>query len=308
MPTLRIATRKSALALWQAEHVAARLRAAHPGLDVQLLRMSTRGDKILDAPLAKIGGKGLFVKELETGILEGRADLAVHSMKDVPVAFPEGLQLRAVLAREDPFDAFVSNEFAALDALPQGARLGTSSLRRQAQIQALRPDLRILALRGNVNTRLAKLDAGEYDAVVLACAGLKRLGLAARIRQTLTPNHCLPAVGQGAIGVECRSDDPHIHALLAPLDDLDAHDRIRAERAMNRRLDGGCQVPIAGYAERDGDDLRLRGLVAEPDGGRRITAEARAPRDRAEALGRQVADELLAQGAGAILDRLAHAG
>ena len=304
MPLIRIATRKSALALWQTEHVAARLRAAHPGLDIKLLPLSTQGDKILDSPLAKIGGKGLFVKELEAAILEERADLAVHSMKDVPVALPEGLRLQTILPRENPYDAFVSNAYATLDALPPGARLGTSSLRRQAQIQTLRPDLEILSLRGNVNTRLAKLDAGEYDAIVLACAGLERLGMAARIRQTLTSDISLPAIGQGAIGIECRARAADLHALLAPLDDPGAHDRIRAERALNQRLNGGCQVPIAGYAELDGDTLWLRGLVAEPDGSRRITAEARAPRAQAEALGTQVADALLSQGAGDILARL----
>ena len=307
MPPIRIATRKSALALWQARHVAERLKAAHPGIEVELLPLSTKGDKILDSPLAKIGGKGLFVKELEIGILEGRADIAVHSMKDVPAAFPEGLQLHAILEREDPFDAFVSNTFESLDALPQGARLGTSSLRRQAQVQARRPDLRVLSLRGNVNTRLAKLDAGEYDAILLACAGLKRLGFQTRIRQSLTADLSLPATGQGAIGIECRGADPDIHALLAPLDDADTHGRVRAERAMNQRLNGGCQAPIAGYAELDGDALYLRGLVGETDGSRLITAEARAPRTRAEALGRQVAEDLLAQGADQILARLTDA-
>lgn len=301
MPPIRIATRKSALALWQTRHVAERLKAAHPGIEVELLPLSTQGDKILDSPLAKIGGKGLFVKELEAGILEGRADIAVHSMKDVPIAFPEGLQLQAILEREDPFDAFVSNTFESPDALPEGARLGTSSLRRQAQIQARRPDLRVLNLRGNVNTRLAKLDAGEYDAILLACAGLKRLGFRERIRRTLTADISLPAIGQGAIGIECRGEDPAIHALLAPLDDANTHCRVRAERAMNRRLNGGCQAPIAGYAELDGDTLYLRGLVGEVDGSRLITAEARAPRTRAEALGEQVAENLLTQGADEIL-------
>lgn len=304
MPPIRIATRKSALALWQTRYVAERLEAAHPGIEVELLPLSTQGDKILDSPLAKIGGKGLFVKELEAGILEGRADIAVHSMKDVPIAFPEGLQLQAILEREDPFDAFVSNAFESPDALPEGARLGTSSLRRQAQIQARRPDLRVLNLRGNVNTRLAKLDAGEYDAILLACAGLKRLGFQERIRRSLTADISLPAIGQGAIGIECRSEDPAIHALLAPLDDAGTHCRVRAERAMNRRLNGGCQAPIAGYAELDGDTLYLRGLVGEVDGSRLITAEARAPRNQAEALGEQVAEDLLAQGADGILARL----
>ena len=304
-PTLRIATRKSPLALWQAEHVAARLRALHPGLTVELVGMSTQGDKILDTPLAKLGGKGLFVKELEQGMLEGRADIAVHSMKDVPVELPAGLHLPVILEREDPRDAFVSNRFERFSDLPQGARVGTSSLRRQCQLTARRPDLDIQPLRGNVNSRLAKLDGGEFDAILLAAAGLIRLGFAERIRSRLTIEESLPAIGQGAVSIECREDDPRTLALLAPLHHPDTADCIRAERAMNRRLQGGCQVPIAGHARLEGDELRLRGLVGTPDGSRVLMAEHRAPRDQAEALGTRVAEDLLAQGAGDILRALA---
>ena len=299
---LRIATRKSPLALWQAEHVAARLRQLHPGLRVELIGMVTRGDQILDSPLAKIGGKGLFVKELEQGLLDGRADLAVHSMKDVPVDFPPGLGLAVILAREDPRDAFVSNTYAAFDELPQGARVGTSSLRRQCQIRERRPDLQISDLRGNVNTRLAKLDAGEYDAIILAGAGLKRLQMADRIRALLDPAISLPAIGQGAIGIETRSDDPAINALLAPLNDPKTHTRVLAERALNERLSGGCQVPIAGFAELEGETLWLRALVGYPDGSRVLRAENRGPASQAEALGVALAEDLLDQGARSILD------
>ena len=306
---LRIATRKSQLALWQAGHVRDRLLAAHPGLRVELLPLSTQGDRILDVPLAKIGGKGLFVKELETAMLEGRADLAVHSMKDVPMDFPPGLGLGAILAREDPHDAFVSNAYPALEALPEGARVGTSSLRRQCQLRALRPDLRILDLRGNVNTRLRKLDDGEYDAIVLASAGLLRLGMGERIRARIPASTSLPAVGQGAIGVETRNDDAGLRALLAPLDDADCGDCVRAERAMNRALQGGCQVPIAGFAVIEGaDQLWLRGLVGSNDGARIVRAEARGPRAEAERLGAGLAATLLAQGADAILRELWAAG
>jgi hydroxymethylbilane synthase len=302
--TLRIATRKSPLALWQAEHVSAALRRLYPELVVEIVGMTTRGDKILDAPLAKVGGKGLFVKELEQGMLEGSADIAVHSMKDVPVDFPEGLHLPVILEREDPRDAFVSDRFDGLDALPQGARVGTSSLRRQCQILDRRPDLHIEPLRGNVNTRLAKLDAGDYDAIILAAAGLKRLGFAARIRRVLDPAQSLPAIGQGAIGIECRVDDPRTNALIAPLHHADTADRVRAERAMNHRLQGGCQVPIAGHATLDGDQLQFVGLVGDPDGSRIIRARTEGPRTVAEDLGRQVAEALLDQGAGAILRAL----
>ncbi|MDH1054025.1 hydroxymethylbilane synthase [Aquipseudomonas alcaligenes] len=296
---IRIATRKSALALWQAEYVKARLEQAHPGLKVSLVPMVSRGDKLLDAPLAKIGGKGLFVKELETALLENEADIAVHSMKDVPMDFPEGLGLFCICEREDPRDAFVSNTYDSLDALPPGSVVGTSSLRRQAQLLARRPDLKIHFLRGNVNTRLAKLDAGEYDAIILAAAGLIRLGFEARIRASISVDDSLPAGGQGAVGIECRTADAEIHALLAPLHHAETAARVAAERALNKRLNGGCQVPIACYALLEGEQLWLRGLVGQPDGGLLLRAEGRG--SDAEALGVQVAEQLLAQGAEAIL-------
>ncbi len=298
---IRIATRKSALALWQAEFVKAQLEHFHPGLQVELVPMSTQGDKILDTPLAKIGGKGLFVKELEAAMLEGRADIAVHSMKDVPVEFPEGLQLQTICEREDPRDAFVSNNFATLADLPAGAVVGTSSLRRQCQLKAQRPDLQIRDLRGNVNTRLAKLDAGEYDAIILAAAGLIRLGFEERIRTHLPVEQSLPANGQGAVGIECRSDDTNIQALLAPLEHLPTRQAVLAERAMNRRLQGGCQVPIGAFAVHQGDELWLRGLVGSLDGQQILHAEVRGSALDAEALGLQLAEQLLQLGAGAIL-------
>lgn len=296
---IRIATRKSALALWQAEYVKARLEQAHPGLTVSLVPMVSRGDKLLDAPLAKIGGKGLFVKELETALLENEADIAVHSMKDVPMDFPEGLGLFCICEREDPRDAFVSNTYDSLDALPAGSIVGTSSLRRQAQLLARRPDLKIQFLRGNVNTRLAKLDAGEYDAIILAAAGLIRLGFEERIRSSISVDDSLPAGGQGAVGIECRSVDSEIHALLAPLHHAETATRVIAERALNKRLNGGCQVPIACYALLEGEQIWLRGLVGQPDGSQLLRAEGRG--NDAEALGVQVAEQLLAQGAEAIL-------
>lgn len=298
---IRIATRKSALALWQAEHVKAGLEKAHPGLEVTLVPMVSRGDKLLDSPLSKIGGKGLFVKELENALLADEADIAVHSMKDVPMDFPEGLGLFCICEREDPRDAFVSNTYASLDDLPQGAIVGTSSLRRQTQLLARRPDLLIHFLRGNVNTRLAKLDAGEYDAIILAAAGLIRLGFGDRIAHNLSVEHSLPAGGQGAVGIECRSADTELHALLAPLNHADTASRVVAERAMNKHLNGGCQVPIACYAELEGDTLWLRGLVGQPNGELLLSAEARAPRTDAAALGVQVAEQLLGQGAAEIL-------
>lgn len=298
---IRIATRKSALALWQAEYVKSALERAHPGLRVSLVPMVSRGDKLLDAPLAKIGGKGLFVKELETALLENEADIAVHSMKDVPMDFPEGLGLFCICEREDPRDAFVSNRFDSLDALPAGSIVGTSSLRRQAQLLARRPDLRIHFLRGNVNTRLAKLDAGEYDAIILAAAGLIRLGFEDRIRSSISVDDSLPAGGQGAVGIECRTADAEVHALLAPLHHRDTAVRVNAERALNKRLNGGCQVPIACYAVLEGDQLWLRGLVGQPDGGQLLRAEARASADEAEQLGVRVAEDLLGQGAETIL-------
>lgn len=298
---IRIATRKSALALWQAEYVKSALERAHPGLRVSLVPMVSRGDKLLDAPLAKIGGKGLFVKELETALLENEADIAVHSMKDVPMDFPEGLGLYCICEREDPRDAFVSNRFDSLDALPAGSIVGTSSLRRQAQLLARRPDLRIHFLRGNVNTRLAKLDAGEYDAIILAAAGLIRLGFEDRIRSSISVDDSLPAGGQGAVGIECRTADAEVHALLAPLHHRDTAVRVNAERSLNKRLNGGCQVPIACYAVLEGDQLWLRGLVGQPDGGQLLRAESRAPAGEAEQLGVRVAEDLLGQGAETIL-------
>jgi len=303
---IRIATRQSPLALWQAEHVAARLEQAFPGLKTQLVKMTTRGDKILDAPLAKIGGKGLFVKELEQGMLEGTADIAVHSMKDVPVEFPDGLHLAAILTREDPTDAFVSNHYKTLDDLPATARIGTSSLRRQCQIKEKFPNAEILSLRGNVNTRLAKLDAGEYDAIILASAGLKRLGMAERITECLATQVSLPAIGQGAIGIECRVNDPFINDMLQVLHDQETGLCVKAERAMNARLSGGCQVPIAGFAELQGDQLFMRGLVGNPDGSVLYRSEFTGTVDQAEAIGVHIAEHLLAQGADKILEALYH--
>lgn len=303
----RIATRKSQLALWQAEHVADALRRAHPGIRLELLPLSTQGDHILDVPLAKIGGKGLFVKELETAMIEGRADLAVHSMKDVPMDLPEELCLGAILPREDPLDAFVSNRFATLAELPLGACVGTSSLRRQCQLRAARPDLRIADLRGNVNTRLRKLDDGEYDAIVLAAAGLLRLGMAPRIRERLAIDQSLPAVGQGAIGVEVRADDAQLLALLRSLDDADCATAVRAERALNRTLHGGCQVPIAAHAMFSADrrELHLRALVGSLDGRTIVRTEQRGDPVDAEAMGVRGGNELLARGAAAILSGIA---
>jgi len=299
---LRIATRKSALALWQAEYVKARLEQLDPSIQVSLVPMVSRGDQLLDSPLAKIGGKGLFVKELETAILNDEADLAVHSMKDVPMQFPEGLGLYAICEREDPRDAFVSNQYDRVDSMPAGSIVGTSSLRRQAQLMARRPDLQVRFLRGNVNTRLAKLDAGEYDAIILAAAGLMRLGFDSRIRYAMPPEESLPAGGQGAVGIECRTSDTQLHALLAQMNDEDSALRVRAERALNTRLNGGCQVPIACYAERANGSLWLRGLVGDPDGTTMLRAEARGSEADPESLGIAVAEDLLSQGAQAILD------
>ena len=302
MNLVRIATRKSALALWQANFVKAELEAAHPGLQVELVPMSTQGDKILDTPLAKIGGKGLFVKELETAMLEGRADIAVHSMKDVPVDFPEGLMLHTICQREDPRDAFVSNSYQQLADLPQGAVVGTSSLRRQCQIKAMRPDLQIKDLRGNVNTRLAKLDAGEFDAIILASAGLIRLGFEARIASFLDVSTSLPANGQGAVGIECRSDDLVVQQLLAPLEHQETRICVLAERAMNRKLQGGCQVPIGAFAVLQQNELWLRGLVGQLDGSEILRSEIKGEATQAEQLGTQLAEQLLALGADRILD------
>jgi hydroxymethylbilane synthase len=301
---LLIATRKSPLALWQAEHVRARLLEAHPGLQVELVTLSTQGDRILDSPLAKIGGKGLFVKELEQGMLEGHADIAVHSMKDVPVEFPPGLGIGAILEREDPQDAFVSNRFGSVDELPQGARVGTSSLRRQCQLRAWRPDLELRDLRGNVNTRLGRLDQGDYDAIVLACAGLKRLGMASRITRALTPEELLPAIGQGVIGIECRLEDETIRQLIQPLDHGPTRLRIRAERAFNATLSGGCQAPVAGFSLLGNDLLELRGLVGRPDGSEIVRGQISGPVQDAGTLGRELAEELLSRGARQILEAL----
>lgn len=298
---LRIATRESPLALWQAEHVRARLEAAHPGLDVQLVPMTTRGDQLLDTSLATAGGKGLFVKELEQAMLENRADLAVHSMKDVPAQQPEGLSLIAFLEGEDPRDAFVSNHYHRLDELPPGARVGTSSMRRQTQLAARRPDLKIGLLRGNVGTRLRRLDEGRFDAILLACAGLRRLGLGDRIRESLDVEQFIPAIGQGVIGIEARSDDARTRALMAVLHDPLSEIRLTAERALNARLGGSCQVPVAGHAIVTGGRLRLQALVGAPDGSRTVRDHIEGDCADAPALGARLAERLLAQGAREIL-------
>jgi hydroxymethylbilane synthase len=301
---LKIATRKSPLALWQANFVRDRLMAEHKGLQVELVTMLTQGDKILDTPLAKIGGKGLFIKELEQGMLEGEADIAVHSMKDVPMDLPKGFTLPVICEREVPLDAFVSHHYDSIDDLPEGACVGTSSLRRSSQILALRPDLQILSLRGNVQTRLSKLYHGDFDAIILASAGLIRLQLEDRIRNRIQPELILPAVGQGAVGIECREDDEETMQLLACLNDKPTSIRVRAERAFNHRLEGGCQVPIGGYAELEGNKLWLRGLVASPDGHRLIRGEIHGSVEEAESLGRALAEDLLGRGADRILAEL----
>lgn len=301
---LRIATRKSPLALWQANHVKDALVAAHPQLEVELVTMTTKGDKILDAPLAKVGGKGLFVKELENALLEGRADIAVHSMKDVPMEFPDGLGLAVICEREDPSDAFVSNHHDSLQSVPRGANVGTSSFRRQCQLRRARPDLVVTDLRGNVGTRLEKLDAGNYDAIILASAGLKRLQLGDRIRQQIPYDECLPAGGQGAIGIECRTEDIATMQLIDCLHHQDTATRVTAERAVNARLQGGCQVPIASFAELVGEHLFIRALVGRVDGSELLFAQREGDPHEAEALGVTVAEDLLAQGADVILQEL----
>jgi len=298
---IRIATRKSPLALWQAEEVSRQLKQLHPELEIELVKMVSKGDKFLDAPLAKIGGKGLFVKELEQAMLDGEADIAVHSMKDVPMEFPEGLHLSVIMEREDPTDAFVSNKYKNLQDLPENARIGSSSLRRQLQIKEMMPGAEMLNLRGNVNSRLQKLDDGEFDAIILASAGLIRLEFNERIADRIAPEQSLPSVGQGAVGIECREGDAQIEALIAPLNHRDTHTRLSAERAMNHRLHGGCQVPIAGYAILEGDEIYLRGLVGRPDGSEVVRAQIRGPRDQAEALGTELAEQLLNDGADVIL-------
>ncbi|MDX8240006.1 hydroxymethylbilane synthase [Acinetobacter pittii] len=304
MKTLKIATRQSPLALWQAEHIRARLQELHPDLTVELVKFVTQGDKILDTPLAKIGGKGLFVKELEAALLDGRADLAVHSMKDVPMALPGGLTLAVICEREDPFDAFVSNQFEKFADLPQGAKVGTSSLRRKSQILKQRPDLQIIDLRGNVGTRLAKLDEGQYDAIILASAGLKRLGLSERIRHCLTPDISLPAVGQGALGLECRAADQDVLALIQPLLHQETDICVRAERAFNAYLEGGCQVPIAGYATLQNGKIHIEGRVGSADGQTLLRAELTDEANNAQQLGENLARNLLDQGAGELLKAL----
>lgn len=304
MKTLKIATRQSPLALWQAEHIRARLEAMHADLTVELVTFVTQGDKILDTPLAKIGGKGLFVKELEAALMDGRADLAVHSMKDVPMALPEGLGLAVICEREDPLDAFVSNHYASFADLPQGAKVGTSSLRRKCQILKARPDIEIIDLRGNVGTRLSKLDDGQYDAIILASAGLKRLGLAERIRHTIQPDVSLPAVGQGALGLECRSQDQAVLDLILPLMHAETNVCVRAERAFNAYLEGGCQVPIAGYATLQNGQLQIEGRVGSVDGQTILKAVQFGAPEQAEMLGEELAKALLAQGAGELLKAL----
>jgi hydroxymethylbilane synthase len=301
MGALRIATRKSPLALWQAEHVGALLRGQHPDVDIELVPLSTQGDRMLDAPLAKVGGKGLFIKELEHALLEERADIAVHSLKDVPVEIPAGLSLPVFLARADPRDALVSNHHDSLAALPPGASVATSSLRRRCQLLAARSDLDVVTIRGGVHTRLERLDDGDFDALILASAGLERLGMGERVREVLEPEVMLPAVGQGVLGIECRDGDTRIERLVAPLGDADCAARVSAERAMNARLGGGCQVPIAGFAELDGAELELRALVASIDGSKVLREQARGPRDEAERLGETVAERLLEKGAERIL-------
>ena len=302
MTTLRLATRESALALWQTEHVAARLREVHPGLEVVLVPMTTRGDQLQDRPLSEVGGKGLFLKELEVAMMEGRADAAVHSLKDVPMELDGPIELAAVLERANPFDAFVSVKYEALEELPYGAKVGTSSLRRQALLRAHRPDLKLVDLRGNVNTRLAKLDAGDYDAIVLACAGLERLGLGERIRERLTAPRFIPAAAQGAIAVECRQGQPEVFALLAALDHAATRACVSAERAMTRTLGGSCQVPIAAYATLNKDKLSLEGLVGRASDGQTVRGYASGPMSEPDKLGEHVADMLVSRGADALLD------
>jgi hydroxymethylbilane synthase len=304
MKNVRVATRKSPLALWQAHYVRDQLRRLHRDIAVELVPMTTKGDRVLDAPLATAGGKGLFLKELEESLLDGRADIAVHSMKDVTVTLPDQLHIPVICERAEPLDAFVSNRFESLQTLSVNARVGTSSLRRQCQLRHAFPSLDIVNLRGNVNTRLAKLDAGEFDAILLAAAGLHRLGMADRITALIDSNISLPAVGQGAVGIECCRDDDRINKLLAPLDHHPTHMRVRAERALNAALEGGCQVPIGGYAELHGQQLWLRGLVGKADGSALLHGDAVGPANEPEALGREVANQLIAQGADKILREL----
>lgn len=305
--TLTIASRESALAMWQAKYIQQRLRQLYPELDVRILGMTTQGDQILNTSLSKIGGKGLFVKELEQAMAEGRADIAVHSMKDVPMNLPDGFCLAAIGEREDPRDAFISNRFKNLDELPPGSIVGTSSLRRQSQLLARLPHLEITMLRGNVGTRLKKLDDGQYSAIILAAAGLKRLGLGDRITALIEPEHSLPAVGQGALGIECRSDRQDLIDLVRPLNHPETAHCVRAERAMSRALAGSCQVPLGGFATLSKGILTLRGFVASPDGRQMVANQVQGNPVQDEALGLQLAEQLLAQGAGEILAALDHA-
>ncbi len=299
--TLKIATRKSPLALWQAQHVKAQLRKYHPNLQVELVKMTTKGDQILNTPLAKIGGKGLFIKELEIGMLAGNADIAVHSMKDMPYKIPPEFALGAILKRGNPFDALVSNHFSSLENLPPNAKVGTCSMRRIVQLKALRPDLKILNLRGNINTRLDKLDAGDYDAIILACAGLIRLGFEDRIQQQFSPNQCLPAVGQGAVGIEIRTGDTRILELIAPLIDADTTACVRAERALNATLEGNCSAPIAGFATLENQQLTLTALVGNVKNGVILKHQIRGDKTQANTLGVALGEKLLALGARGIL-------
>lgn len=312
--SIKIATRQSPLALWQAEHIKSRLENLYPDINIELLKMVTKGDKILDTPLAKIGGKGLFVKELEQAMFDGRADIAVHSLKDVPMVLPEGLTLGAYCTRAEPTDAFVSNRFSSLADLPKGSVVGTSSLRRQCQLKHHRPDLQIKTLRGNVGTRLSKLDDGDYDAIILATSGLKRIGLENRIRHEVDTNISLPAVGQGALAIECRANDQALLDLLAPFNDNNDKLCLLAERALNRHLEGGCQVPIACFAlfNKQQNELWLRGRVGKEDGTKLLQAEKKITlvssqnerETQAESLGITVAKELIEQGAGEILQAI----
>jgi hydroxymethylbilane synthase len=301
---LVIASRESALAMWQAEHIRDRLKALYPQTTVEILGMTTKGDQILDVSLSKIGGKGLFVKELETALENGSADIAVHSLKDVPMRLPEGFVMPCICERHDPCDAFVSNDFESLQALPAGSVVGTSSLRRESQLRARFPHLKVEPLRGNVQTRLRKLDEGQYSAIILAAAGLKRLGLGDRIRNVISSEDSLPAVGQGALGIEIRAGRPELEAVLLPLHHVESATCALAERAMSRTLNGSCQVPLGGFAEIQGDKLRMRGFVATPDGSRMLRAEQFGDIAQPEALGTLIAQELLKQGAGEILAAL----
>ncbi len=302
--TLRIATRKSPLALWQAEYIKAKVESLQPAIKVELVKMVTEGDKILDVPLAKIGGKGLFIKELEQGMLAGSADIAVHSMKDVPMQLPKGFILSAICERENPFDAFVSNKYDNIESMPPGSIVGTSSLRRKCQLLNLRPDLKIIDLRGNVNTRLSKLDDGQYDAIILAKAGLIRLGMKDRVKSEIDSNIILPAVGQGAVGIESLASNDEVNQLMTRLNCTQTSIRVKAERALNYTLEGGCQVPIAGFAELAGNKVELRGLVGSVDGVEIIKVAGSDAVDNAEQLGTRLGTELLSLGADKILQEI----